>query len=236
MSTVGEQTTAASAPRALVVVEGPDGCGKTTISSLLCDELQLKTQVPWAQVTDPSDGPAGHLIRRWLASGTPYELEALGYLFFADHIHQLHRWSQPCVVADRYLLSTWVYQSGTMPDDVLLAALGDERLRVPDVVVYLDADRDMCLARLAERQKLDYFDAKERFIRHYERYQLAWHGRLGGKNFVDLWAVASHRVRNAVFGMQRISVVVGAREPSAVVDDIVGQLAVLDPSLDLPGF
>jgi len=229
MTMSSEQTTEARS--ALVVVEGPDGCGKTTISSLLSDELQARTQgsPPWSRVTDPSEGPVGHLIRRWLGSGAPHELEALGYLFFADRIHQLHRWSQPFVVADRYLLSTWVYQSGTMPDDVLLATLGDERLRVPDVVVYLDVDRDVCLERLAARQKLDYFDAREQFVQHYERYRLAWFGRLGGSNIIDLYAMASHRVRNAVFGLQRLTVSGGRRAaPAEVVEDILGQLSALD--------
>jgi len=212
-------------PQALIVVEGPDGCGKTTISTVLRDALQAKTLRLWTRVADPSSGPVGQVIRNFLLAGGSSDLQALGYLFFADRIHELPRWWLPCVVADRYLLSTWVYQAGVMPDDILLAAIGDIRLRAPDVVVLLDVDEPTCIARSASRRGTpECFDGAAAIVRNRARYLEAWQtGGIGGRCLTD------PRLRQSVYGDHQIHIRPRAdADPHAVVQHILEKLDQLE--------
>jgi len=162
--------------RCMIVVEGPDGCGKTTISEALCSELRTRTQKGWVLVPDPSAGPVGQLIRSYLRGGGKRPLDSLGYLFMADRMDQLDAWGQAHVVADRFLLSTWVYQHGFMPGAVLEACLNDPRLRAPDIVVFLDTPLELCIERCARRKGKapEIFEQRDRMARQHERYHAAW--------------------------------------------------------------
>jgi len=221
-----------------IVIEGPDGCGKTTVSALLREALLAQSERPWALVSDPSEGSVGQLIRQFLASGRPDELEALGYLFMADRMAQRASWAQPWLIADRYMLSTFAYQYGRMSKDVLLACLADRRLRPPDVVVLLDPPLELCLSRLRRRAgDAEVFESERVLAQVQQRYRTAFveglHGYFPGRGVGSDGNVLRLGERNAL-GWHRVLIPVVADEPpEAVTRKILAKLTELEARGDI---
>jgi dTMP kinase len=98
----------------LVVVEGSDGTGKTTIAQGVVDRLAA-SDVPVHQTTEPTHGPFGKLLRERQAEGRRYTPLEEYWLFMLDRAEHgrtlLPLLAQgKVVVSDRYWHSTWVYQ------------------------------------------------------------------------------------------------------------------------------
>ena len=100
-----------------IALEGIDGSGTTTQSRDLAQLLAqrghsiLRTQ-------EPSDGPIGREIRRRLASSSaPPDPATVALLFAADRLDHVDSEIRPAleqgkiVLCDRYVMSSWVYQS-----------------------------------------------------------------------------------------------------------------------------
>lgn len=205
----------------LVVVEGPDGSGKSTVSAALALELEARTGSPWPLVLDPSDGPVGRLIRDFLRGQGSDPLQALGYLFMADRMDQHQSWHRPRVVSDRYLFSTWVYQHDFTPEPVLKACLLDSRLRAPDVVVFLDVPLEVCIERCARRKgKIpEVFEQRDRMARQHKNYRGSW------QNFYARAGYHSDDLRVRVLGRESIRVeVTGSESVESLVGGICEEL------------
>jgi dTMP kinase len=109
---------------AFIVVEGPDGCGKTTLVKRLVDWWE-NHETPVRATAEPTNGPIGSLIRQVLtgrlamdrqAPVRPPDSNTMALLFAADRSDHLHYVVHPAlargetVICDRYDLSTLVYQ------------------------------------------------------------------------------------------------------------------------------
>jgi dTMP kinase len=98
----------------LIVLEGIDGAGTTTQAARLGKRFGERVHV----TREPSDGPAGALIRQILrGEHQSFDHVALGLLFAADRVDHLKREIEPQlargvhVISDRYVISSYVYQS-----------------------------------------------------------------------------------------------------------------------------
>ncbi|MFQ6036401.1 MAG: dTMP kinase, partial [Sedimentisphaerales bacterium] len=100
-----------------IVLDGPDGCGKTTQTKLLADWLQ-KQGVPIVSFRDPGDTTIGEKIRKILLSHEHSTMStAAEVLLYMAARAQL--WQEKivpalkenkCVILDRWLSSTCAYQ------------------------------------------------------------------------------------------------------------------------------
>ena len=146
----------------LIAVDGLDGTGLSTQTSLLCSWLAKSGHRVHA-TKEPTAGPAGAMIRLALAKrlggradgpGARPGLDetALALLFAADRADHLAQEVVPLlqqgvtVVTDRYLLSSFAYQA------VHVDAEWFERVNSPfppaDLTVYLDVSPPECMRRI----------------------------------------------------------------------------------------
>jgi dTMP kinase len=145
-------------PGCFIVIEGPDGVGKTTLAARLASRLRAIGH-DVLQVREPGGTPVAEAAR---SAALDPELNAspLAELFLilaarADLVEQLIRPALEAgtvVLGDRYELSTWAYQveGRRLPKEAVLEA---NRLAtgglVPDLTVVLDAPRDVLRKRMA---------------------------------------------------------------------------------------
>jgi dTMP kinase len=137
----------------LIVFEGPDGCGKTTLSKLLAERLQLRGErVEWDSFPGKEAGTLGALVYRLhhhpeqlgVVSLTPLGLQAM---HLAAHLDTVSRRLRPVlesgssVVLDRFWWSTWAYgvANGVDPSILDLLIEAERRLWQPirPAVVFL---------------------------------------------------------------------------------------------------
>ncbi len=141
-----------------IVLDGPDGCGKTTQAKLLSKWIS-EHGVEVESFRDPGTTVAGEAIREILL-GTDYghiEDAAEVMLYMAARIQLWHERIAPaleagkCVVMDRWLSSTCAYQGYAggfgIESVVQVARLTLPRLW-PDITVLLDISVEHSSARL----------------------------------------------------------------------------------------
>lgn len=152
----------------LVVLDGPDGCGKSTQVERLCEWVS-KQGVEVVTFRDPGDTLIGEQIREILLSP---EHEAMGTMteFLLYMASRAQLWSEKiapalsqgcCVVLDRWLSSTCAYQghAGQFGVDRVLRVAEETLERVwPDVTVILDVDTETAAKRMD--RELDRMELK----------------------------------------------------------------------------
>jgi dTMP kinase len=141
-----------------IVLDGPDGCGKSTQTKLLVERLQ-KQDVSTISFRDPGDTTIGDKIREILLSpehdtmNTRTEL----MLYMASRAQLWAEKIAPalqenkCVVLDRWLSSTCAYQGfagGFGMDKVINIAQDCLKKVWPDLTIILDIDPKVGLTRL----------------------------------------------------------------------------------------
>ncbi|PRQ06375.1 dTMP kinase [Enhygromyxa salina] len=154
---MNEQPTA-QAPR-FVVFEGIDGSGTTTQQARVAERLRARGHRVH-ETREPSTGQIGELARALLAvvPGRPVTVDpaALALLFAADRLEHLTREVEPAlargeiVICDRYVISSWVYQS--LECDGAWVRTLNARARWPDLTFVFDLDPTLALARVAQRR------------------------------------------------------------------------------------
>ncbi len=141
-----------------VVVEGPDGSGKTTQFRRLV-ELARANGIEVCEVREPGGTPIGERIRDILLDTAFDEmgLRCEMMLYMASRAQLVAQTLKPAiergalVLADRYVTSTLVYQgrAGGLPRDEILsvarAACGEVW---PDLVLVYDVDEQTAATRL----------------------------------------------------------------------------------------
>ncbi len=166
-------------PGKFIVLEGLDGAGTTTQVRLL--EKRLSACGPVWATQEPSERPAGRLIRRVLAGEEPCDPRALALLFAADRLDHLYGPEGILerlrlgvhVLCDRYYLSSLAYQTLDAPFSWVYA-INSRALR-PDLTVFLEVPVVECLARIGVRQgeRKELFERREALEHVRARYYRA---------------------------------------------------------------
>jgi dTMP kinase len=150
-----------------IVLDGPDGAGKSTqaalLASWLCDQ-----GVRTVLAVDPGGTAIGRRIRQILLDPAAVEMgitcEML--LYMASRAQLVHEIIRPglsagaCVLCDRYISSTIAYQGAGGADISAIGAIGDLAVghAWPDLTIILDVDPQQGLARVD--RELDRIEAK----------------------------------------------------------------------------
>ncbi|MBM4274295.1 MAG: dTMP kinase [Deltaproteobacteria bacterium] len=143
----------------LIALEGIDGAGKTTQARLLAAALEERGW-PVVLTREPTEGPHGERLRRYLAGPTRHlspeeELE----LFTADRRDHVREIIQPAlaagrtVVTDRYYYSSAAYQGALGLDPVRILEINEAFAPQPHLVFILTLPLDQALARLQEKRQ-----------------------------------------------------------------------------------
>lgn len=140
----------------LLAFEGIDGCGKSTQLARLVTGLRAAGHDALA-TAEPTRGAWGQRIREMARGGEPVAAEEELRWFNEDrreHVAQLIRPALAAgrvVVTDRYYLSTVAYQGARGLDWRAILAASEAEFPRPDLVLLLEIDPDVGLARVRER-------------------------------------------------------------------------------------
>jgi len=151
-----------------IVFEGIDGAGTTTQSRMLYEHL--KNNGIAAELTcEPTESPAGRLIRQILRHESVMDRGTLPYLFAADrynHVFSRERGilqlteQNTAVISDRYIFSSLAYQSVENDFDYILQL--NRRFPLPQLVFFLDIPLHTAMQRILERRKdLDFVENEQ---------------------------------------------------------------------------
>lgn len=164
-----------------IVIEGPDGSGKSTVAKELFYKLKetrgWKHQYSAWLTNQPSNGPIGKLIRQELKEKSlEFDAKTMALLFAADradHIKKeikLFMGTAHIVICDRYLLSSIAYQG-------IMLGLGEAYIYnihqgfivEPDLTLILDVSPEVAAKRNAAKKELyDDLD-KQKLVNEFYR-------------------------------------------------------------------
>jgi dTMP kinase len=151
-----------------IVLDGPDGCGKSTQAKMLIQWLE-KQGVNTVRFRDPGDTDIGEKIREILLNPEhclmSTETEVLLYMaaraqLWTERIAPALK-SNQCVVLDRWLSSTLAYQgwAGGFGLDRIIKIAEDCLEKIwPDITIILDLDLISASKRM--NRQLDRMEAK----------------------------------------------------------------------------
>lgn len=162
----------------LILLEGPDGCGKTTISGLLAKHLTALGETV-IETGTPTTGPIGQLIRKFLEMEHQLPQDdlarqrMLAQLYMADmewyynHFLKLYPFNDAWIIQSRGIYSTMIYQADMVQELNMYEAR--ERYPKPDLLLFLTIDVETALKRVFGR-KPDIYERRavlERVCRDY---------------------------------------------------------------------
>jgi dTMP kinase len=168
----------------LVVLEGPDGAGKSTQVLRLGEWLRAHGR-DVVTVREPGGTPLGDEIRRLLLDpGSDVVSAAEALLYMASRAQLVSREIEPALtrgataIVDRFFLATYAYQGagrGLPDDDLRIANRLATKGLVPDLTILLAMSRQEGLARAHARgghDRMEQADAAfhDRVASAYERF------------------------------------------------------------------
>jgi len=159
-----------------IVIEGIDGCGKSSVARLVADRLGKRAVL----TREPTDSWIGRAVRR--GEDKPISPYTDALLFMADraqHTLEIQGLLKKgkVVVSDRYYHSTVAYQAAYLKDvfegDAFKWLL-DSNLKIsihPDLTVLLVIPPELGLQRIKSRAKLTRFEKLDFLMQVHANYQ-----------------------------------------------------------------
>lgn len=163
-----------------ITFEGIDGSGKTTQIARLKQHIEANG-IRCYDTLEPTSGPIGSTIRQCLTGRTKMDEQTLAALFAADRLdHLLNEIDGLChkidsgiaVICDRYILSSYAYQSVRVPLERVMELnhMACDILR-PDCHIFIDVDPEVSMERMKKgRFHAELFETKNRLTEVRNRY------------------------------------------------------------------
>lgn len=148
-----------------IVIEGPDGTGKTTLAHNLTVTLNNKYHIPTIYTSEPTKSQTGKKIRD-LSKHLFVNKDELLYLLIKDRKEHLENEILPnlrkgnYVVSDRYKYSTVCYQHLQGFDIEYLIEINE--FLSPDFTFILQLEKNKIFSRINNRSKVrDVFETRD---------------------------------------------------------------------------
>ncbi|MBU1238700.1 dTMP kinase [Myxococcota bacterium] len=183
-----------------IAIEGIDGAGTTTLMHNLRELLEERGHSVHT-TSEPSRGEIGLFIRKLLSPDYPLEPDSttLALLFAADRRLHLLTEIRPAlakgsvVLSDRYILSSLAYQS--IGEDPLWVKTLNQRVSLPHLLIYVDIEPDVAMARITARgkalERLETLEFQKMVRQNYVNMLASWEGpsvALSGEDPPDVLA------------------------------------------------
>ncbi|MFP4005576.1 MAG: dTMP kinase [Candidatus Hadarchaeia archaeon] len=145
-----------------MAIEGPDGCGKSTQTSLLGEWLEsegYETEV----TQEPTKGPIGKIIRKSLKGDIELSVETEALLFASDRLEHVKKTIEPnlkkekIVISERYVYSSLAYQTSRGLSKEWVEKINKYATK-PDLTILIDIPPEIGARRMNSSRKLDTFD------------------------------------------------------------------------------
>ena len=151
-----------------IVLEGLDGCGKSTQIQRLADTLKARGEKVYI-TAEPTDFETGNYLRRILAESQDKNMYLQAALFLADRLEHIthpefgiRRYLNDgyTVICDRYYYSSFAYQGTASDMDWVMAMnLRCKEMLTPDLCIFLDVNPDTCKERIDKvREKPELYE------------------------------------------------------------------------------
>ena len=153
--------TLASLQGKFIVLDGPDGAGKTTQLDLL-EKFFTSAGLSVMRAVDPGGTQTGQKIREILLHSKELDLQPMceTFLFMASRAQLISEIVKPAISAgkivlcDRFISSTLAYQGALGVDKQMIIDLGDRAVEKcwPDVTVCLDVPVETGMQRVGDQK------------------------------------------------------------------------------------
>ena len=180
-----------------IVVDGPDGVGKSNQCDLLEEEFSKAGLGPCLRTREPTYTRRGALVRKLAATGRLPRRFQVAKWVSQDRFQHVEMVIKPAlesgrlVIQDRYFYSTMAYQGLNRIERGRIQRWNERFSVVPDVVVVLDAPTEELLLRLGKRESLDEFEREDNVRRVADAYRTMWDEGVFGENAVRLDATTA---------------------------------------------
>lgn len=146
----------------LIVFEGIDGVGKTTLSKLLQNRL-MKQGFQTVRYEDIEEKNSGfNQIKPFIKTHAPIDSSLLFYMASAIYksrqIEKLLKYNW--VICDRYIYSTFAYHKIRNADMSLISDMKKIPVRLPDCLFLIKVNDDIRLRRARSRSNNNAYDFK----------------------------------------------------------------------------
>ena len=172
-----------------IVLEGIDGCGKSSQSKLLFDWLN-ENKIEAIFTHEPTSGEIGSLLTSKYLKEVDLPLVD-AFLFCADREEHLKRTVLPAleqgkvVVSDRYYHSTLAYQQAQGLELNWLLELNKNFIK-PDLTIIIDLEPELAVERIEKDENRKMEDRKK-----FEKVEFLKKVR---KNFLDLKKILKEKI------------------------------------------
>jgi dTMP kinase len=170
-----------------IVIEGIDGCGKTTQIELLKRKFKSNNRKV-IDTHEPTDGPIGSLIRNIMKGRVQTDQSTIAALFAADRLDHINnpvngmlkkRAEGFNIICSRYYFSNYAFQSEYVPIDWLVSmnSLSKNFIKA-DFTFYINVDPKICIERISTgRSEIEMYENYDKlnnthqaFLSHFEHY------------------------------------------------------------------
>ncbi len=150
-----------------IVIDGPDGSGKTTLSKALVEHLNSRGIEAIYTFEPTMDNQFGCQIRELLKNSEIEDVGLFSNMFIHDRRHHIEKFIKPnlekskWVICDRYKYSALAYQQLQGIDTQYLISSNREFL-IPDFIfILLPQNVDTLFQRINQRKsQMEYFEKK----------------------------------------------------------------------------